>query len=426
MNSKSFVDSFGEGDYPLSSFEYKGNVSSSALTGEARLLLYASGLVLDGLFDRMPLAYVDIDSITLENYTVHIKAGDEIIIISQLGQSCEWFHRELLEAYNSKVLSSLYVKGTPDFDTKGQYAYGNLQGEAIIQVFSDCICILSPNLRARRIPFAFINSMKRDNYTLTISLSTEETYSFSMLGSDTDPFEKAITDHIRMQRNRDEVFAKKLMPALGLSGSVKVSAFLREGIAMKLTQLPVMFAKAIEDKVRNSKMGTAIEQLKVICDYDQLAVGIKSVPEEEFEALRQAQLDKLNESGQNVEELTPKQEDALRWALWAVIPTKDGKKAVVEFSLPGEDAATFIFKVDSEWSRFITLLNQGIEATQMHREVFSLTDEALQSETHPERRMLKMRTPAIQKLRKRFIGRVIHSSEEGWKRSLLGKLENKV
>lgn len=424
MDNKTVVD-----------FDYNGMVSSSRLSGEAKLLICEDGLILDGLFDRVPIAYADMNSIVLENYVVKINTGDETIAISQLGQACEWFYRDLLDAFNSKVLASFHVTGEPVLETEGQYSYGVLQGNAKISVYPDCICILAPNLRARRIPLAFVSGMKKENYALTITLDADEAYAFSMLGSDLDPLERAITGQIRKQRENDAAFVSKLIPSLGFSESLKAGALLREGIAVQLKQLPAFLVKAIDGKVRNSKMGSAYEQLKEICDNERMAVSIRCMPDEEFEALKQAEIEKLEritESKQETAseanmsetaELTPEQEDALRWAVWAAVPSRDGRTAVVEFALPGEDAATYLFRADPEWERFLMLLNRGMEATQMRREVFSLSDEALIKESNAGQRMLKMRSPSIQELRRRFIGRVIHRSEEGWKKSLLEKLD---
>lgn len=415
-------------------FDYNAMVSSSRLSGEAKLLICADGLTLDGLFDRVSVAYADMDFITFKNHAVQIRTNGETIVISQMGQTCRWFHRDLLDAYNRKVLSAFYVTGAPVLETEGQYSYGVLNGNGKIGVFSDCLCILSPNLRARRIPFAFINGIKRENYTLTIMLNADEAYSFSMLGSDSDLLEGAITQRVRELRNNDIAFVKKLVPSLGFSEVTKAGALLREGIAVQLKQLPVTLTGAIEKKARNSKAAPTYEQLKEICDHEHLAVGIKCLPDEEFEALKQAEIEKLNENadanlsagtGENdggAAELTAEQEDALRWAIWMAIPSKDGKTAVVEFSIPGEDAATYLFRAGPGWDGFLMLLNRGMEATQMRREIFSLSDEALKEEANSDQRMLKMRTPAIQELRKRFIGRVIHRSVESWKKSLLDKL----
>ena len=260
MDNKTVVD-----------FDYNGMVSSSRLSGEAKLLICEDGLILDGLFDRVPIAYADMNSIVLENYVVKINIGDETIAISQLGQACEWFYRDLLDAFNSKVLASFHVTGEPVLETEGQYSYGVLQGNAKISVYPDCICILAPNLRARRIPLAFVSGMKKENYALTIILDKDEAYTLSMIGSDLDPLERAITGQIRKQRENDAAFVSKLIPSLGFSESLKAGALLREGIAVQLKQLPAFLVKAIDGKVRNSKMGSAYEQLKEICDNERMA-----------------------------------------------------------------------------------------------------------------------------------------------------------
>ncbi|NLB60956.1 MAG: zinc ribbon domain-containing protein, partial [Clostridiales bacterium] len=59
----------------------------------------------------------------------------------------------------------------------------------------------------------------------------------------------------------------------------------------------------------------------------------------------------------------------------------------------------------------------------LHREVFSISEEAIKAEATQAQRILIERTPAIQQLRKRFLGRAIHRSLESWKKSLLDKIE---
>jgi hypothetical protein len=99
-------------------------------------------------------------------------------------------------------------------------------------------------------------------------------------------------------RNNDIAFAKKLIPSLGFSEGTKAGALLREGIAVRLKQLPAVLAGVIEKKIRNSKAAPTYEQLKEICDHERLAVGIKCLPDEEFEALKQAETEKLNENAE--------------------------------------------------------------------------------------------------------------------------------
>lgn len=85
-------------------------------------------------------------------------------------------------------------------------------------------------------------------------------------------------------------------------------------------------------------------------------------------------------------ELTPEQEDALHWIVFAALPSKDGRLAVVEFAFPNEEAATYLFRMEEPWEAFLTLLNRALEATGLRREILSLRQERLHDEAkrrHP-------------------------------------------
>ena len=58
------------GDKTVVDFDYRGTVSSAGLSGEAKLLIYTDGLTLDGLFDRVSVAYADINSIAQDNHAI--------------------------------------------------------------------------------------------------------------------------------------------------------------------------------------------------------------------------------------------------------------------------------------------------------------------------------------------------------------------
>ena len=189
-------DPEGSGGIASSTSVYSGTIDSPFLIGEVSLTIDQDGLLTETLFDRVMIAYETIESLLLDNYVVHLRTRNGDIRISRLGQGCEWFYRELWEAFALKVQTVLHAKGAPLFETKGRYTFNDRQGEALIRIFSDCIMILPPNKDGRRIPLVFINGMKREGYALSIILTTGEHYMFSMLGLDLDPFEGKIYEEI--------------------------------------------------------------------------------------------------------------------------------------------------------------------------------------------------------------------------------------
>lgn len=428
MNKELSQNRIDDGENTTEKAIYSGTVKSSSLSGEAKLFIGKDGLSVDALFDEIALPYAEIESITLENYAIHIRAGGEDLQISQMGSNCDWFHRELYEGFNRKVQTVLRAKGTLLIETKGRYNYDNNRGEAYIRVFNDCLCILPPNKDGRRIPLTFVSAMKSEDYALSIMLTTGEHYEFSMLGYDLDPLEKTIAGAIRKLREKNAAFVSQLDSALDFAKISQAARQLPEGIAVPLAELSKTLSSlssVLEKKANNSKMSGTYPVLKTICYDEKLCIGIRALPEEEVKALKQ-ELPEIpaQNAGDGVAslELTPEQEDALRWIIWVAIPSKDERTAVVEFAFPNEQAATYIFKLNSTFEHFLPLLNRAMEATGLQREVVSLSDEEILKNQHADKRMLLERTPALQKLRQCFAGKAIHRSMDSWKNNVLEHL----
>ena len=418
-------DPEGSGGIASSTSVYSGTIDSPFLIGEVSLTIDQDGLLTETLFDRVMIAYETIESLLLDNYVVHLRARNGDIRISRLGQGCEWFYRELWEAFALKVQTVLHAKGAPLFETKGRYTFNDRQGEALIRIFSDCIMILPPNKDGRRIPLVFINGMKREGYALSIILTTGEHYMFSMLGLDLDPFEGKIYEVIKALQGRNTNFISTLDSSLGLASAMNAARQLPEGIAVRHKELSKSFpslGSLLEKKLHNSRISDYYNLLKMICDQDNLAIGIFALPEEEVERLKRELLETMAESageGETVPELTSEQEDALRWALWVVILAKNGRKVIAEFAFPNEQTATYIFHMNTSFDQLLAILNRGLEATSMQREIISLPADQLWNDSHANDRMALDRTQSVQVLRKLYAGRAIHRSPESWKKSLV-------
>ena len=342
-----------------------------------------------------------------------------------MGESGAWFRRELLEAFDKKVRQVLLVDGVPAFETTGGYRFDGCEGTAKLQVFEDCLCLLPPNRDARRLPFLFVSGLKKEGFSLVLTMSGGDRYLFSQLGYDLDPLENQIAAYIRAARERGTVFIKKLDDSLGFSGNAQAARLLPEGVAVPLKTLAAAhpsLAAAVERKIQNSKMGETVPELRRLCDGSRLAAGILSLPEEESEALRETLFSSAGADGDEMAELTPEQEDALHWIVFAALPSKDGRLAVVEFAFPNEEAATYLFRMEEPWEAFLTLLNRALEATGLRREILSLPEERLHDEANADTRMAVIRTPAVRSLRARFTGRVIHRGLDAWRSGLIKQL----
>jgi hypothetical protein len=105
------------------------------------------------------------------------------------------------------------------------------------------------------------------------------------------------------------------------------------------------------------------------------------------------------------------------YLLWLIAPSPDGQFAAVEFC--EANSATFVYRTGGNFPVFAGQLNRALEAIRFRREVIRLTDAELQKPENADYYMAAKRTAALQFIRSRFTGRIIHSSTESWKRKLL-------
>lgn len=402
---------------------FKGQIESRALSGEARFAVEPDGLVCDALFSQVAIAYADMESLRFEDYAAHITARGENYRIFHMGQETEWFFDALKRAFDEKVVAVLQVTGSPSFAGEGMCVLGEggrpgAGTQALVRVYPDCLCILPfDNKSARRLPFAFLNGMNRGDWELSVSLGTGETCTFSQMGRNLDPLEHAIGKamHAQLDANRSFIDeACTLCGSLGFSDTANAARLLPEGIAAPLDALPPLLSTELVRKAKASKMGAVFGRLGAIGDAGQQAIGLKALPEEEFQRLCDELLISLG-----VDKLTPEQEDALRWIVWTALPSADGRHAIVEFAFPNEGAATYVFRMDCRFDGFLTLINRCLEATGLKREVLS----APAGKLSPEMRMLVERTPAVARMRGLFAGKAAHRSAESWEKNVRAILD---
>ena len=84
-------------------FEYDAQVSSSFISGDAKIVVADDGLRITALFDAVEIPYADITALAMEDYVVALcttSAGD--VRLSRMGSWCEPFYSAALDAYNKR------------------------------------------------------------------------------------------------------------------------------------------------------------------------------------------------------------------------------------------------------------------------------------------------------------------------------------
>lgn len=152
----------------------------------------------------------------------------------------------------------------------------------------------------------------------------------------------------------------------------------------------------MEKRVSQSRVANEYRYFNEICEPGEICVGMKS--------------DLAGEKNEDI--------------LWIIAPGKKSGVAAVELATGEETAAaTFIYKFSESWDVFRPALNRAMEAVIFKREVIRLTDDELKKPEYADYAMAVKRTTVLRFLRSRFAGRVIHASEESWKREIESHLE---
>jgi len=134
--------------------------------------------------------------------------------------------------------------------------------------------------------------------------------------------------------------------------------------------------------------------------------------------------------------------------IWFLVPiynldgTQPGNAIAMEATaMEGNGKATYCFKITDPKiyrnfkseeelqvavDKSLKQLNRDLIIVNFRREPIYLTDAQLKSTTYVAYRRAVSKVPALQELRRLFIGRVIHNSPEQWKEAITQLLKSNV
>lgn len=394
--------------------EYTAQVTSPLVKGEVKLNIGENAFTLKGIFDIAEVPYAIVNELVYENNTITAKTDEGDLNLTRMGSWAQPFFDALCEVYNKAVLRSFFVSGDPIFSASGDYRLAEggsvVDCKAPIRVYDNCVIALPPNGNARRIPLCFVNGLEKANYAQTLKLNMGEVYTFSRLGYDTSRFAEMVEDRMRALLEKSVAAVKEIDHSLTMSQASQIARLVPQGAAASIGQLAAIapsFVSAIEEKMSHTRAAESYKAFKKMCDPAQIWVGFKK--------------NDSRPNDKNAGEGLPEGEEDKPdpYLFWMIVPSPNKQYAAVEFAVqPGESAATFVYRTGGDFLRSAAHLNRALEAISFKREVIRLTDEELLKPENVDYYMAAKRTASLQYIRKNFVGRVIHSSQESWERKL--------
>ena len=411
---------------PNEDIEFKARFSlldvnnTEADGGEARLTMDAASLGLTG--PRGKTRYIplrDILETRAAEYTVIIALStSEKLTISQLGHDFENFQRELSQRIRDLTLTDLLMQEPLKMgELHAAYRYIDAAGaekqagNCELRIYQTALIVVPELNIPMRLTFSEISAVINESYSIEIQTENSGKYIFTQLGRDLEPLTSVLGEQIRSMDLQVQALVKELMPGASMPAIRTLATLMKEGRAARRRDIeavgPGLWAQ-LELQLTGADGGDEYSFLKSIGQAQDICIGVK----------RGLKADEGN----------------YLWFLVPVFdtdPTKPGNAVIMEaISAEGESRATYVFRMvsrkdypsfktigelQSQMADFIRTVNHALIAINFRREPIYLTDEMLVRPQYEKYRYSIARIPELRALRRLYIGRVMHSTQEQWR-----------
>ncbi len=404
------------------SFTYYDEAGEIISKGDANIQLLEENLIIlpeKDIAINIPLR--EILFFDFKDYRVYFDlVSKEKIEVFDLGYKYEDFIRIFTRVYNELMMKDMLMKENLQksgidaefilYDEKGNEIQ---KGNCELRLYDTALIILPEKGRLNRIIYSDIFEIKDEDYKVEIITEYGEKYLLSSLGKKFDYFIKSIYQAINQLAAKVQEYLKTLIPGINSSILRKIAKIMKEGKAAKRQDIENISSdlwNELEKKIKESEISKEYEYLKAFAREEKMAIGIKR--------------DLLGDlTGEYIWFLIPvygKNKDYGNAVAMEAITGEEGAKATYFFRITGrkEYKNKSIDELDNLMDEFINKINRAMLAINFRREPIYLPDEKLKEPQYLKYQYAMAKIPAISELRKLFIGRVIHSSEEQWKKDV--------
>jgi len=428
--------------------------------GEARATFDGRYLTLTVMFgEPMLFAYTDIVGISDYDYKVDLfLTSKEKLNLSGLGYQYEDFLFQLYKLRNELMLKYLLIdesllKGGfeaqyKQLDPNGQT---NQTGNCEIRLYDTAIVVLPQKSEPIRLPYCYITSVNKQDYTLKITNEFIEKIEFTQLGQNFDPLAKALSDALNKMILRTQENIKELIPEATPLAINKLSSLMKDGRATRRKEIELQsqdFWRRLEKKIGEAGITKEYEFLNSFAARDQVCVGIKRGLMGDLTSTYIWMMFPLLNPGTNrlsntiaieafnTQDNTGENKKQQRNSENTVSETEETSQNIDEEQKPATTGATYFFRTmgRKEYAQtkdedliiklenFTKNINRAMVDVNFRREPIFLSKEQLDSTKYVQYRFAIERMPSLRMLRSLFIGRVIHSSPEQWQSNVASLL----
>lgn len=406
-----------------------GQVTAS---GQARARVDEESLaILPEAGETLFFSLRDILDISEADYKIHLPlSSKEELTLFNVGYQYQDLLRNISQLRNEMLLKDMLMnEKLRKSGVQAEFVYFDetgkekQRGKCEPRLYETGIVLMPEKGELTRIPYSDIAELRAEDYTFTITSESGEKVILSKMASQFDPFRKVISDSMNQLALRVQSWLKELMPEANPSVIREAARFMKEGKAARRSDIESLSPelwKRLEMQLEVAGLNEEYGFLKSLSQQDRICIGFK-----------RGLLGDL--TGDYIWFLIP---------IYSASSQDPGNAVAMEAaSEDGGGKATYFFRIVSrkdypaiksiqdmhkEVDNFIKGINRCMLDTNFRREPIYLSDEKLADPQYTRYRFAIQKLPALQTLRRLFIGRVIHSSLEQWKQDVAELLKFNV
>ncbi len=341
-------------------------------------------------------------------------SGGAGVEISQLGYQYEDFWRAFWEARNAILINDLLMGEPGDLGkAKAQVVYSqNNLGICDIQFYETSLLVMPKNAEIFKINYGDIDEMKTVDFKIILAVDGQ-TIELGQMGQSLDNCAKIINNAIIKISTETQSQIKEIIPGLESLAVRQIADLMRDGRCAAKPKVDALASGAwpkFEKFLETAGIKESYSYLKTLSGADaEIYIGIK-----------RTMMGGL--AGNYV---------------WFLIPLQNYNAVAMEATGKGASGrATYFFrltdrqnfaadkKIDSiQAGEIVNAVQKCVKRINFRREPIYLPEEKLSEPRYWKYKFILGKIPELQFLRRTFIGRVCHRSDEQWQKETRELLE---
>jgi hypothetical protein len=392
--------------------------------GEAQARLDEDNLsILPKFGEALLIPLRDISRIVLADYTIELTlTSKEKLTLSKLGRGLEDLFRGTSQLRNEMMLRDMLMAETvvksavrADFVYLDENHQEKQKGTCEPRLYETAMVVITDRGDLFRIPYSDVANIREEAYQVTIDTEFGESFVLSRMGKEFEPWKRGLAESINALTVRVQSSLKELLPTSDPSNIRRVARLMKEGKAARRLDIeaisPDLWVR-LEKKLEAIGMKDEYSFFNSLAQKKRMCIGMK-----------RGLMGDL--TGEYIWFLAP---------IYSTNPKEPGNAIAMEAaSTEGGGKATYFFQITSrvnyptfkslddlhaEVDRVIGRMNRCMLAINFRREPIYLSEEQLGEPPYVKYQYAVQKIPELRELRRLFIGRVIHSSQEHWQQDI--------